>query len=154
MECSQHKKIGYYLANVQAPVQLLTRYSITTGVSPIRSHRGHEPLHPDPPPLLQKVPSGDRLAFPCEPGVHQEECGQQVEGGSPSPLLCPSEASSGVLCPVLVQFWAPSSRNMRSYWREPSGGLRRWWGNWSIWPMRKGWGSLCSAWRREGWEGT
>jgi len=30
-----------------------------------------------------------------------EECGQQDEGGSPSPLLCPSEAPSGVLCPVL-----------------------------------------------------
>jgi len=36
-----------------------------------------------------------------DPGVHQEECGQQVEGGSTSPLHCPSEASSGVLCPVL-----------------------------------------------------
>jgi len=35
------------------------------------------------------------------PGMHQEECGQQVEGGSPSPLHCPSEAPSGVLCPVL-----------------------------------------------------
>jgi len=33
--------------------------------------------------------------------VHQEECGQQDEGGSPSPLQCPGEASSGVLCPVL-----------------------------------------------------
>ena len=31
----------------------------------------------------------------------QEECGQQDEGGSPSPLHCPGEASSGVLCPVL-----------------------------------------------------
>ena len=30
-----------------------------------------------------------------------EECGQQGEGGSPSPLLCPGEAPSAVLCPVL-----------------------------------------------------
>jgi len=36
-----------------------------------------------------------------DPGMHQEECGQQVEGGSPPPLHCPNEASSGVLCPVL-----------------------------------------------------
>ena len=31
-----------------------------------------------------------------------KECGQQGEGGGPSsPLLCPGEAASGVLCPVL-----------------------------------------------------
>ena len=36
-----------------------------------------------------------------DPGVHQEECGQQVEGGSPPPLHYPSEAPSAVLCPVL-----------------------------------------------------
>jgi len=36
-----------------------------------------------------------------DPGVHQEDCGQQDEGGSPPPLLCPSEALSGVVCPVL-----------------------------------------------------
>ena len=36
-----------------------------------------------------------------DPGVHQEECGQQVEGGSPPPLHCPGEAPSAVLCSVL-----------------------------------------------------
>ena len=36
-----------------------------------------------------------------DPGVHSEECGQQGEGGSPPPLLCPTEAPSAVLCPVL-----------------------------------------------------
>jgi len=34
-------------------------------------------------------------------GVHWEECGQQVEGGSPPALFCPSEAPSGVLHLVL-----------------------------------------------------
>jgi len=31
----------------------------------------------------------------------QRAPGKQVEGGSPSPLHCPSETPSGVLCPVL-----------------------------------------------------
>ncbi|GAB0190296.1 mitochondrial enolase superfamily member 1 [Grus japonensis] len=35
------------------------------------------------------------------PGAHEEERGQQVEGGYPPPLLCPGEATSGILCPVL-----------------------------------------------------
>ncbi|KAJ7425705.1 rna-directed dna polymerase from mobile element jockey-like [Willisornis vidua] len=35
------------------------------------------------------------------PRVHLEECDQQVEGGEPPPLLGSSEATSGVLCPVL-----------------------------------------------------
>ena len=34
-----------------------------------------------------------------DPGVHEEESGQQVEASSPP--LCPSEAPSVVLCPVL-----------------------------------------------------
>ena len=54
-----------------------------------------------------------------------------------------------------VQSVLLTSRKMRSYWRDSSGGLGGWWGDWSISPMRKGWGSwACSAWRREGWEGS
>jgi len=48
----------------------------------------------------------------------------------------------------------PTSRKMRNYWRESSGGIRGWLRDWSISPMRKGWGSWTSlAWRNEGWEG-
>jgi len=44
--------------------------------------------------------------------------------------------------------WAAPCK-MRSYWKESSGGLRGWWGHWSICPTRKGWGRrACSAWRR------
>ncbi|RMC13266.1 hypothetical protein DUI87_10800 [Hirundo rustica rustica] len=35
------------------------------------------------------------------PGLHQEERGQQAEGGDPAPLLGPGEPTSGVLYPVL-----------------------------------------------------
>ena len=39
--------------------------------------------------------------------------------------------------------------------RESSRGPQGWWGDWNIYPTRRGWGSwACSAWRREGWEGT
>jgi len=33
--------------------------------------------------------------------MHEEEYGQQAEGGSPPPLLCLSEATPGVLHAVL-----------------------------------------------------
>ena len=48
----------------------------------------------------------------------------------------------------------PCSRKVRNYWRESSGGLWGWGGDWSISPTRRGWGSwACSAWRK-GCEGT
>jgi len=56
-------------------------------------------------------------------GVHQEECGQAVKGGSPPSLLCPGEAP--VWSPVFSS-GLPSSRKMRSYWRESRGGLQGW----------------------------
>jgi len=43
-----------------------------------------------------------------------QQCGQEVEGGYPPPLLCPGEAPSGVL---RSSSGLPSSRKMRNYWR-------------------------------------
>ena len=61
----------------------------------------------------------------------------------------------GLIWSTVCSSGLPSSRKMRSYWRESSGGLRGWWGDWSISPTRRGWGNwACSAWRREGCEGT
>ena len=95
-------------------------------------------------PWLPKSPMGSWGAFR---GVWPAGWGRFF---SPSTLpwwgpIWSTESSSGL----------PSSRKMRNYWRESGGGLRGWWGDWSISPVRKGWGSwACSAWGKEGWEGT
>lgn len=36
------------------------------------------------------------------PGVQKEKCGQKVKGGDPDPALDPHEATSGVLCSIVV----------------------------------------------------
>jgi len=43
---------------------------------------------------------GKRVAS-LEAGCLAEKANQQIKGGSPSPLLCPGEAPSAVLHPVL-----------------------------------------------------
>lgn len=43
---------------------------------------------------------------PWDPGVHREECGQQVKGGGLFPLRGPGEAHPE----YSVQFWSPQSK--------------------------------------------
>ena len=75
----------------EAQPDAFQREPAASGVAP-------EDLH-----LAQTGRSGqdDGALLKLDPGVHHEECGQQGEGGSPSPLHCPGEAPSAVLCPVL-----------------------------------------------------
>ena len=80
----------------------------------------------------------------CHWGVQRPQCLQvctayRTRSGSLS------SSWRGLAC-----FWLTSSRKMRSYWRESSGGLRGWRGDWSICLIGKAWGSWSSsAWRRE-----
>lgn len=48
----------------------------------------------------------------------------------------------------------PSTRESWTYWKESGKGPQRWWREWSISCIRKGWKSWHSAWRRAGSEGS
>jgi len=65
--------------------------------------------------------AGKAPVAPVDPGVHREERGQEDEGGSPSPLHCPSEASYGVLCPVLG---SPLQERLRATGESPAEGYK------------------------------
>ena len=47
--------------------------------------------------------------------------GQHTEEGDPHPLLCPGEATSGILCPVPV---SPVQRRQESPRKSPSEGCK------------------------------
>jgi len=50
-----------------------------------------------------------------------------------------------------VWLWWQDLESVKSvfYSHTCSGGLQGWWGDWNIFPTRRGWGSwACSAWRR------
>lgn len=55
------------------------------------------------------------------PGMHQEECDKQVEGGFPPLLLCSGEALTGVLCPVLG---FPVQRGHGTAWEDTAKGYK------------------------------
>ena len=53
------------------------------------------------------------------PGLHQEKCDQQVEGGDSAPLLCSCGTPPGVLCPVLG---SPTQEGLKAVGVSPEEG--------------------------------
>lgn len=58
-------------------------------------------------PAVPSWPGGSTVSWGT-PG----ECDQQVEGGDPDPLLDPNEATSGVLCSILI-FTAQKDKELK-----------------------------------------
>ena len=53
------------------------------------------------------------------PGMHLKENGQQLKGDDPPPELCPDEATSRILCPVLG---SPVQKRQESPRKSPAEG--------------------------------
>jgi len=79
------------------------------------------------PDLAMCVPSPEGQLYP---GLHQEKCGQQVQGGDSAPLLRPGETPPGILHPALE----PTAQD----WSGSRGGPQRLSEGWSTSPVRKG----------------
>lgn len=73
-------------------------------------------------------------------GLHYEQCGQQVEGGYSPPLLCPGEAASGVLCPVLR---SPIQQRQGTTGKGPAEGYKDVWETGTSLSLRQAEGAGC-----------
>jgi len=79
------------------------------------------------------------------PGLHQKQCGQQVEGGDSAPLLHSGETSPGVLHPALE----PSAQKRHgAVGAGPGQGHQSDQNTSAVSTGLESWG--CSTWGREG----
>ena len=97
----------------------------------------------------QSRPAGSAAVPLARKFRHKKHCNIQT---TTLPELVTTPGTTQVFTVVwstLSSSGLPSSRKMSSYWRESSRGLWGWWGDWSMSPVRKDWGSSgCLAWRR------
>jgi len=73
-------------------------------------------------------------------GLHQKQCGQQVEGGGSPPLLSCCEVPHVVLHPAL----GPQHKKDMDLLEQVQRRARRLSGGWSVFPTRTGWESWGS----------